>query len=165
MRYRLSGENDIDASLAFKLDPAIARLFGRNGVDLVQAAKGTLVDAEITGIDAGAAIGQLTGQRARAADEQRRIAAELARPGLPASERAELQNQRAELARRIEAATAAFSEGARTGMVRLREHAATTSSGRPEPSDPTTRTSLPPGTSAGGEPPFGMAAAETKPPA
>jgi hypothetical protein len=110
MRYRLSGENDIDASLAFKLDPAIARLFGRNGVDLVQAAKGALVDAEITGIDAGAAIGQLTGQRARAADEQRRIAAELARPGLPAAERAELQNQRAELARRIEAATAGAAE-------------------------------------------------------
>ncbi len=110
LRYQLRGENDIDASLAFKLDPAIARLFGRNGVDLVQAAKGALVDAEITGVDAGAAIGGLTADRARAADEQRRIAAELAKSGLPAAERAELQNQRADLARRIEAATAGVAE-------------------------------------------------------
>lgn len=110
MTYRLRGENAIVASLAFKLDPAIARLFGKNGIDLVQTARGTLVDAEITGTDAGAAIGQLTSQRARAADEMRRLDVQLARSGLPAAERAELQNQRADLARRIEAAATGVAE-------------------------------------------------------
>ncbi|HEX8389096.1 MAG TPA: hypothetical protein VF636_08775, partial [Sphingomonas sp.] len=53
MRYRLVGENDIEAMLAFKLDPSIARVFGRNGIAAVEAAKGSLVEAEITGTDAG----------------------------------------------------------------------------------------------------------------
>lgn len=104
MRYQLRGENDIAASLAFKLDPAIARGFGKQGVDLVAAAHGKLVDAEITGTDAGAEIGRLSGERARAADELRRLDVQLARPGLPASERATLQNQRADIARQVAAA-------------------------------------------------------------
>ena len=32
MRYRVVNENDIEAMLAFKLDPAIARRFGQQGV-------------------------------------------------------------------------------------------------------------------------------------
>jgi len=59
MRYRLLGENNVEAMLAFKLDPAIARAFGKNGIGVVEAAQGTLVDAEITGTDAGAEISRL----------------------------------------------------------------------------------------------------------
>jgi hypothetical protein len=79
------------------------RLFGKQGIDAVAAAKGKLVDAEITGTDAGAAIGRLTTQRAQADDELRRIDALLARPGAPAAERAALQAQRAETLRRVQA--------------------------------------------------------------
>lgn len=103
MRYRLLGENNIDAMLSFKLDPAIAREFGKNAIAQVTTAKGALVDAEITGTDAGAEIGRLTTQRSRAADELRRIDTELAKPKLSASERAELQRQRAEIVQTISA--------------------------------------------------------------
>lgn len=110
MRYKLVGENDIQAMLAFKLDPAIARGFGKNAINIVQAADGTLVDAEITGTDAGAAIAQLSTGRDRATDELRRIDAQLARRDLPASERAELQRQRAEIANTIAAASTNVAE-------------------------------------------------------
>lgn len=110
MRYKLVGENDIQAMLVFKLDPAIARGFGKNAINVVQATEGTLVDAEITGTDAGAAIAQLSTDRDRATDELRRIDTQLARRDIPASERAELQRQRGEIAATIAAASGNVSE-------------------------------------------------------
>lgn len=101
MRYHLVGANKVEAMLAFKLDPAVARPFGKNGIAAIQAAEVTLVDAEITGTDAGAAISQLGIARARAEDELKRIDAQLARTSLSASERAELQRQRADISQRI----------------------------------------------------------------
>ena len=104
MRYRLIGENNVEAMLAFKLDPEIARDFGKKGIAAVVEARGTLVDAEITGNDAGAEIDRLKVQRARAADEQKRLDAELAKPKLSQEERAELQRERAQVAQTISAA-------------------------------------------------------------
>lgn len=97
MRYRLLGENNIEAMLSFKLDPAIARGFGKDSIAAVDAAHGKLVDAEITGIDAGAQIGRLDVQRGRTEDQVKRIDAQLATPKLKSHERQELQRQRAEL--------------------------------------------------------------------
>lgn len=110
MRYQLLGEDRVQAMLAFKLDPALARDFGKQGIAAIQKAQGTLVDAEIMGTNAGAEISRLATERARAQEELARIDRELARPGLPASERAELQNQRAEIVQRIEAGRSATSE-------------------------------------------------------
>jgi hypothetical protein len=95
MDYRVFGENDIRGTLRFKLDPAIARAFGKQGVDMIQAAKGTLVAASITGTDAGEAIARATATRNDAAGAVRRSEAELARTGVTPEERAELQRQRA----------------------------------------------------------------------
>lgn len=103
MNFRLVGENDIHAMLSFKLDPTLARAFGKNGIAAIEAAEGKLVDAEITGTDAGAAIAGLNNGRAGAAEALRRIDAQFARRDLPASERAELQRQRGELAGTINA--------------------------------------------------------------
>lgn len=103
MRYRLIGENNVEAMLAFKLDPAIARDFGKKGIGVVEAAQGTLVDAEITGTDAGAEIDRLNIQRIRAAEEQKRLDGELAKPKLSQEERAELQRQRAAITQAIDA--------------------------------------------------------------
>lgn len=102
MRYRLAGENAVEAMLTFKLDPTLARAFGKEGIAAIQQAEGRLVDAEITGTDAGAEIARLAGERARARDELTRIDRELARTNLSASERAELQRQRADLVAQIE---------------------------------------------------------------
>jgi hypothetical protein len=54
-RYRVTGAQEIDAMLAFKLDPAIARQFGKTGVETVGRAEGMLVDAEITGTEVAVA--------------------------------------------------------------------------------------------------------------
>jgi len=110
MRYRLIGENNVEAMLAFKLDPAGARAFGKGGIGIVEAARGTLVDAEITGTDAGAEIDRLKVARARATDEQKRLEAELAKPKLSQEERAELQRQLADIVRTIGATNDSTAE-------------------------------------------------------
>lgn len=108
MRYRLSGEDRIHAMLAFKLDPALARAFGKHGIAAIQAADGMLVDAAITGTDAGAEIDKQADLRRQAESERARLDRELAEPGLGATERAELQRQRSALATAV---TAAQSSG------------------------------------------------------
>lgn len=110
MRYRLVGENKVEAMLAFKLDPSIARPFGKSGIAAIQAAEGTLVDAEITGTDAGAAISRLDAARARSEDGLKRIDARLAKASLSASERSELQRQRDNVAQHISATNDSATE-------------------------------------------------------
>ena len=107
MDYRVIGENDVRGSLHFKLDPTIARAFGKRGIDIVQDAKGSLVRAEIIGTDAAEAIERAGGTQADAAAAVARTDAELARSGISAEERAELQRQRA-------AASTASREAANT---------------------------------------------------
>ena len=103
MRHRLLGEHNIEGELAFKLAPELARGFARQGTARVQQAGGTLVDAEITGTDAGATIDQAGTLRRRAADELKRLDAAIA-AARTGSERAELQAQRADIARQLGAA-------------------------------------------------------------
>jgi hypothetical protein len=103
MRYRLHGENEVEAMLAFKLDPAIARAFGKQGIEAVTRAEGMLVDSEITGHDAGADIQASRRGEAQLAEDLARIERQLARPGLGASERAELQAQAERLRESIRA--------------------------------------------------------------
>jgi hypothetical protein len=92
MRYRMLGEEDVEAMLAFKLDPAIARQFGKNGIEAVTRAEGMLVDSEITGEDAGADIAATRRSEAQLAEDLGRIEQQLAR-ARGGSERAELQAQ------------------------------------------------------------------------
>jgi len=92
-RYRVVGDREIEAMLAFKLDPTIARQFGKAGADLVDKAEGMLVDAEINGTDAGAAIALANRTEAELNEELREIERQLARPGLPGYERARLQSE------------------------------------------------------------------------
>lgn len=56
MRYRLENERDISAMLALKLDPAVARLFGKQATAVITGSEGMLVDQEISGIDVAATI-------------------------------------------------------------------------------------------------------------
>lgn len=93
MNYRDDGDNDIDAQLAFRLDPARARAFGRDGINAVTRAEGELLQAAITGTDVGSEIAAADRGQAQKADEIRRIEQQLARPGLSSGERVELQQQ------------------------------------------------------------------------
>jgi len=82
MRYSLVNERDISASLELKLDPAIARQFGKDASKVVTDAQGNLVDQQITGTDMAPTIEGANRGRAALQDELDRINRELARPGL-----------------------------------------------------------------------------------
>lgn len=103
MTYNDDGDGDVEAQLSFKLDPAIARTFGRDGIAIVEKAEGGLVRAAITGTDVGSEISAAQRGQAQQADEVRRIEQQLARPGLSSSERVELQQQLATLRGSIQA--------------------------------------------------------------
>jgi hypothetical protein len=109
MRYRLVNESDVEGMLAFKLDPAIARAFGKQGIDAVTQAEGMLVDSEISGVDVGSEIEAGTRTGAGLSEELRKVEEQLARPGLRAPERAELQAQAARLREAIRANSAGQS--------------------------------------------------------
>jgi len=110
MRYRLNGENDVEGRLEFKLDPALARAFGEQSIDAIVAAGGKLVNAEITGTDAAAAIARLQTLKAQADAELDRLDKQLARTDLKADERAQLQQQRADLIGKINDAKSGVSD-------------------------------------------------------
>ncbi|MGA9581893.1 MAG: DUF4349 domain-containing protein [Allosphingosinicella sp.] len=93
MTYEDDGDGDVEAQLGFKLDPAIARTFGRDGIAVVDKAEGELLRAAITGTDVGSEITAATRVQAQQADEVRRIEQQLARPALSSGERVELQQQ------------------------------------------------------------------------
>src|SRR5436853_1054630 len=117
LRYRLVND-DIEAMLAFKLDPALAREFGKQGIDAVVRAEGMLVDAEISGEDVGAKITAGKRDEGNLEEELKRVEAQLARPGLRGSERAELQIQAQELRERM--------RGSRDARLAQQEQLATT---------------------------------------
>jgi hypothetical protein len=110
MRYTLVDDDEVEAQLAFKLDPAIARAFGKQGIDAVTRAAGLLTEAEITGTDVGSDIAAGTRNEATLKEELERIEQQLARPGLSGSERAQLQQQAQELRGSIRAGQTSQTE-------------------------------------------------------
>jgi hypothetical protein len=110
MRYRLVSNDEVSAMLAFKLDPTLAREFGKQGIAAVTKAEGMLVDSEITGTDAGAVIEGANRQSAGLRDELAKVEEQLKRPGLSAGERTELTAQAASLREQIRGASATRTE-------------------------------------------------------
>ncbi len=103
MRYSLVNERDVSASLELKLDPAIARAFGKDATKVVTDAEGMLVDQQISGVDAGASIERANRGRAELQDELERVNRELARPGLSSAVRDRLLSEAAALGSQIRA--------------------------------------------------------------
>jgi hypothetical protein len=110
MRYRLVSNDEVSAMLAFKLDPTLAREFGKQGIAAVTKAEGMLVDSEITGTDAGAVIEGANRQSAGLRDELAKVEEQLKRSGLSAGERTELTQQAASLRDQIRNASATRTE-------------------------------------------------------
>jgi hypothetical protein len=115
MRYSLIDEENVAATLAFKLDPALARDFGKQGIAAVNKSEGILTDSEITGVDAGATIANADRQSAQLRDDLARIEAKLKQPGLSAEERVDL-NQQAETLRSEVRGTADTKTAARESL-------------------------------------------------
>jgi len=80
MRYRLVNQKDVEAMLALRLDPKIARQFGKDATETVKKSDGMLVDQEITGEDVGTRIAGASKSEADLREELRKVEAELARP-------------------------------------------------------------------------------------
>jgi hypothetical protein len=80
MRYRLVNQKDVEAMLALRLDPKLARQFGKDATGTVEKSDGMLVDQEITGEDVGRRLAGASKSEAALRDELRRVEAELARP-------------------------------------------------------------------------------------
>lgn len=106
MRYRLVSNDEVSAMLSFKLDPTLAREFGKQGIAAVTKAEGMLVDSEITGTDAGAVIEGANRASAGLRDELAKVEEQLKRSGLSAGERTELTQQAASLREQIRSASA-----------------------------------------------------------
>lgn len=110
MSFRRNRDNDIEGRLDLKLDPAIARAFGKQGIDAVTHADGMLAEAEITGEGAASAIEVANQNQAQQSDDLKKIEAQLARPGLGSAERAQLQAQAQQIRDTIHASQATKSE-------------------------------------------------------
>ena len=103
MRYSVVNERDVSASLELKLDPAIARAFGKDATKVITDAEGMLVDQQISGVDVATSIERANRGRAELEDELERVNRELARPGLSNAVRDRLLSEAASLRSQIRA--------------------------------------------------------------
>lgn len=97
MRYEQEQGGRIDAHLTFMLDPARARSFTRDAVNIVERIDGELVDSHVNGTDVGTGITASQANSARLGGDVARIEERLRQPGLSASEQRDLRNQIAQM--------------------------------------------------------------------
>jgi hypothetical protein len=97
MFYRVNNAHDVEAMLAFKLDPAVARIFGREGTEAVVRAEGQLTESEITGTDVGTQIHDANRSIAEMQADLQRIEARLRTPNLDPGEKARLDDRAQQL--------------------------------------------------------------------
>jgi hypothetical protein len=114
MFYRVNNAHNVEAMLAFKLDPAIARQFGREGAAAVTGAEGSLVESEITGTDVGTQIHAANRSIAEMQGDLQRIEAQLRAPNLDVDEKARLEDQAQQLREAIRAGSAQREEAQQT---------------------------------------------------
>ena len=96
-------EDNIEARLSFKLEPSIARVFGREGVAAVLRADGMMVESEISGTDVAPRIRQAGRSIAELREELARVEARL-RGRLSAGDRSSLEYEAQQLRGSIRAA-------------------------------------------------------------
>lgn len=94
MRYSVSEDGEgVSASLSLKLDPAIARAFGKESLESVERNDGRLHNLEISGIDELPQIQGGNNERQTLTAQLDRLRKELANPQLKGDQRASLQQQ------------------------------------------------------------------------
>jgi Domain of unknown function (DUF4349) len=110
MRFNKIDEKRVEAMLAFKLDPAIARKFGRDAITSVEKAEGILADGNVTGTNVGGEIEDSQGRSAMLKSQLERLQKRVATKGLAASERSGLSERIEELQKQL-----AEEQNVRTG--------------------------------------------------
>jgi hypothetical protein len=110
MRYSIDAQEQVYGMLQVKLDPRIARQFGKSAVEGVEQSGGQLINAEFTGQDEGDTLRRNTAQQ----DELERQIAEIEQrlAALPANarERIELQQQLAQLRTQLSATRSSIDD-------------------------------------------------------
>lgn len=101
MTYRATSEENVEATLAFSVDPAIASRFTRDSVSAVTAAEGRLADSNIDGTDVGTSIDAATRDLTALQPQLDRLEARIAAGGLSREERARLQGEAESLRQRM----------------------------------------------------------------
>lgn len=110
MNYQVLRDRTITGSLVMKLAPGIARDFGKKGVATVIGHGGMLTDANIDSEESGAVVDAANRDEKANLDERGRIEQQLARSGLPAAERTQLQARLVELSNQRQQTAAAREE-------------------------------------------------------
>jgi len=99
--YRVIDARQIEARLELRLDPRLARSFGRTAGDAVARADGMLIESEIGGTDAAAAIRDAGRSMAELGAELARIEARLSAPATRPEERPGLDDRAQQLRAQI----------------------------------------------------------------
>ncbi len=110
MIFRRSNDENVEARLDFKLDPALARAFGKQGIDAVTHADGLLAEAQISGEDTGGALAAANRDATQQGGALKQIESELSRSDLSGAERAQLQAQAGQARASLRASEAAKAE-------------------------------------------------------
>jgi hypothetical protein len=110
MVFRRSSDENVEARLDFKLDPALARAFGKQGIDAVTHADGLVAEADIKGEDAGGAIAAAKRDATEQSGALNQIQNELSRPDIGTAERAQLQAEAQRARESIRASETAKAE-------------------------------------------------------
>jgi hypothetical protein len=109
MHYRVLNDRDIEATLALKLEPGLARRFGRAGIEAIARADGILIESQISGVDADASIRSASRDIAQLRDDLARVEARLGQR-LSAEERSRREDEAQQLRRSIRGAEAGREE-------------------------------------------------------
>lgn len=110
MSYRLVNEREVEARLDFKLEPALARRFGRAGLEAVSQADGTMILSEIGGEDVGARIAANTRSIEQLREDLRRIEGQIADRSVSEDAKDGLQIEAQRIREQIRAAEASRGE-------------------------------------------------------
>lgn len=104
LNYTVDEQDTVEARLEVKLEPVIAREFGKSALATVVRADGRLISTEFAGEDVATGMTAATDERQAAAAELARVEGQLARSDLEDEERATLRQRAIELRRIIEGA-------------------------------------------------------------
>lgn len=99
MRYRVIDEDNVSAMLALKLEPSLARTFGKDAAAAVRRSEGMLIDTEISGVDVSPRLSRTSKEIAEGRAELARLEAQLSRGDLRPADRARIEAHAAELRR------------------------------------------------------------------
>ena len=120
LKYSIGEDEQVTAMLAVKLNPTIARQFGKQASAVVEAAGGRLVNAEFSGEDEGSAIATATTDRreveTRIAEIEKRIASLSSGDRERATLQSQLDDLRASLAESSKAIAVSQEKLANTPM-------------------------------------------------